>query len=42
MKKRIPFLLMLLFVFAAVPRPASASPEKAVGPLDVTYYFLPT
>lgn len=42
MKKRmVPFLILLAAV-AALPRYASAAPEKSVGKLEVTYYYLPT
>jgi hypothetical protein len=42
MRKRTALLLTLLLVLATIPRLASAAPEKFTGPLEVTYYYLPT
>jgi hypothetical protein len=41
MKKKAAISFALLFALAALPRFASASPEKSAGPLEVTYYYLP-
>jgi hypothetical protein len=42
MKKRMVLFLILLAAAAALPRPASAAPDKSAAKLEVTYYYLPT
>ena len=42
MKKRMVLFLILLAAVAALPRPVSASPDKSVAKLEVTYYYLPS
>ena len=42
MKKPFAVLLILLVGLSAVPRSLFAAPGKSAGPLEVTYYYLPT